>query len=348
MPSATTKLLVGRQIGIRGTDLKKRQVHLYVGVALFVTALAAEALAANDAVQATSSPVRAVARSVATQPAGSDLECPLLPGTPSGPSIPLPPSMNRPPNAKAPAPAVDENGVAEGTGQYNGMILIPAGPFEMGSSDGEGRPDEHPTHRLYLKDFYIAKHEVTVREFCDFLNAQGENSRDGLPRVKLDSPDCPLVKKSGNFFQSKPDFTDKPIVCVTWNGALDYAQWAGGRLPTAAEWEKAAVLTTPYPASDYLTILPRTGSVAAQVADPGIRGMTGMVGNVWEWCSDWYAPDYYAQSPGGNPPGPSLGQEKEIRGGSWASPEASKRLRNRHSASPRGYFRTVGFRIVKD
>jgi formylglycine-generating enzyme required for sulfatase activity len=256
--------------------------------------------------------------------------------------------VSRPADPKVPTPAVDENGVVEGRGKYKGMILIPAGTFDMGSPKGEGRKDERPIHHVYLKDFYIAKHEVTVREFCDFLNAQGENSRDGLPRVKLDIPDCPLAKKSGNFFQPKPGLADKPMTCVSWNGAADFAQWAGGRLPTAAEWEKAALLTTPYPPGDYLTTLQREGSVAVQIAEPGVKGITGLVGNVWEWCSDWYAGNYYEQSPRSSPLGPTLGQEKEIRGGSWAAPEASKRPRNRHSAFPRGYFRTVGFRIVKD
>lgn len=333
---------------VRKWDLKSRVQISCLCFALLTTFVAAEGMAANDAVPTPSSPARTMAPHSVVQPSGDGLDCPLLPGCPSGPGIPLPPRMNRPTDPKAPAPAVDENSVAEGMGKYRGMIFIPAGPFDMGSPNGEGRPDERPAHRVALKDFYIARHEVTVKEFADFLNAQGENSRDGLPRVKLDAPECPLVKQTGNFFQPKPDLANKPMVCVSWNGAMDYAQWAGGRLPTAAEWEKAALLTTPYPPTDSLTVLPREGSVVVQIADPGIRGTTGVVGNVWEWCADWYAPDYYEQSPNSSPSGPSLGQEKEIRGGSWASAEASKRIRNRHSASPRGYFRTVGFRIVKD
>jgi formylglycine-generating enzyme required for sulfatase activity len=243
---------------------------------------------------------------------------------------------------------VDENAVTEGTGKFHRMVLIPAGRFTMGSGNSEGRPDERPAHSVFLKEFYIGQHEVTVKEFCEFLNAQGEISREGISRIKLDSPDCPIAKKTGNYYQPKPGHADKPVVMTSWYGAMDYAQWAGGRLPSEAEWEKAALLTTPEPPGDYLTVLSREGSVPVQIGYPGIRGVSGMVGNVWQWCSDWYAPDYYQQSSVNNPQGPDLGQEKTIRGGSWASAEASKRIRNRHKAAARGWFRTVGFRIVKD
>jgi formylglycine-generating enzyme len=227
------------------------------------------------------------------------------------------------------------------------MVLIPVGSFEMGSLNGEGRPDERPRHQVFVKDFYIAKHEVTVAQYCRFLQKEGEISRDGSPRVRLDSPDCPIVK-SGKNFRPKNGLAEMPVVCVSWYGAAEYAEWAGGRLPTAAEREKAALLTTLYPPMDRLDLQRRQGASTVSEAVPGVRGMTGMVGNVWEWCSDWYSGDYYGQSPSANPAGPALGQEKEIRGGSWAAPESSTRIQNRHKACPRGYFRTVGFRIVKD
>lgn len=136
------------------------------------------------------------------------------------------------------------------------MVLIPAGPFDMGRPEGEGRVDERPIHKVFLKDFYIANYQVTARDFCAFLNAQGENARDGLPRAKQDSPDCPVVKV-GKVFKPKEDCADKPMVWVSWYGASDYAEWAGGGLPTSAEWEKAGLLSTSCQAGDYLWILCR-------------------------------------------------------------------------------------------
>jgi formylglycine-generating enzyme required for sulfatase activity len=277
-----------------------------------------------------------------------DSDCPLLPACPGNTPIPLPPILEKNgPEPKPVAPTVDGNNLSEGSGKYQGMVLIPAGTFELGNPAAEGRPDEHPARRISQKEFYLSKNDVTAREFCEFLNSQGENARDNIPRIKLDCPDCPVVKIGKNL-KPKEGCADKPVVCVSWYGASDYAAWVGGRLPTSAEWEKAAALTTPYPREDHLAILPKKGSVAVETPAPEVRGKTGMTGNVWQWCSDWYAKDYYSQSPPNNPPGPALGDEKNIRGGSWASAECSKRIRNRHKAHPRGYFRTVGFRVVKD
>jgi formylglycine-generating enzyme required for sulfatase activity len=227
------------------------------------------------------------------------------------------------------------------------MVRIPAGYADIGSIEPEGRPDEWPRHRVYLDQFHIAKREVTVEQYCLFLNEYGMLGRDGRPRVNLGHPSCPLIKRGKNYLP-KPDMAERPMVCVSWYGALAFARAAGGRLPTAAEWEKAAIFTVPNPPGDYLASLGRTESVPVAIAQPGVLGMRGLVGNVWEWCSDWYAADYYAASPAANPVGPPLGKEKELRGGSWASAETSKRIKNRHKAPAPAYFRTVGFRVVKD
>lgn len=278
-------------------------------------------------------------------PALSD--APLLPGVPGGLSVPLPPGERNAPEPKPSAPVPDGSGLAGGTGKYSGMVLVPAGTFDMGSPEEEGRIDERPQHKAFAREFYVGQHEVTAAQYCQFLNSVGEKAKDRTLRVNTDCPDCPVVKE-GRLFKPKPGLADNPMVCVSWYGAADYAQWAGGRLPTAAEWEKAALSTTPFQPGDYLTVLPRKGAVPVTIASPGLLGVTGMAGNVWEWCSDWYDRDYYAKSPLNNPTGPALGTEKVIRGGSWASAESSKRIRNRHGASPRGYYRSVGFRIVKE
>lgn len=274
-------------------------------------------------------------------------DVPLLPSCPSCPPIPLPPTVEDEPESGLPMNMPDNSRVVEGSGRYDGMLLIPSGDFEMGSRDGQGRVDERPLHKVFLKDFYIAKHAVTVKQFCDFLNAEGPVSRDDIQRVKLDSPDCPL-EKAGKIFKPKLGFADKPMVCVSWQGAIDYSLWAGGRLPSSAEWEKAALYTQRHIPSESLRISDQEASESVVSALPGIRGMRGMIGNVWEWCADWYARDYYAQSPQDSPQGPAAGIEKIVRGGSWASPETSRRIQNVHRAAPRGFYRTVGFRIVKD
>jgi formylglycine-generating enzyme required for sulfatase activity len=217
----------------------------------------------------------------------------------------------------------------------------------MGSAETEGRIDERPARQVVLERYYIAAHEVTAAQYCKFLDEQGPAGKDGVPRVNLSLADCPIICVDKKF-RPRDEMADRPMTCVSWNGAQDYAKWAGGRLPTSAEWEKAAVLAVNNPSEDYLTLLTRKSSVPVQIASPAAAGVTGLIGNVWEWCSDWYARDYYSVGPPNSPLGPSLGDEKVIRGGSWASSEASRRIQNVHSAPPQGYYRTVGFRVVKD
>jgi formylglycine-generating enzyme required for sulfatase activity len=225
--------------------------------------------------------------------------------------------------------------------------MAPAGSFMMGSREDKGRPDERPRREVFIKRFYAAPTEVTAIQYCRFLNEMGNEDAQGFDRVKTHNEFCPVENHNGRF-RPKEGMEGRPIVCVSWRGAMDYAQWSGGRLPTAAEWEKLALLTIKDLPGDYLTILSRDDSVDVRLALPGKLGIRGMVGNVWEWCLDWYEADYYHNGEKNNPQGPKLGTMKEIRGGSWASAEASKRIRNRHCAGPTGYYRTVGFRVVRD
>ena len=276
------------------------------------------------------------------------IRCPLLPSLPSGLSVPLPPTPEEERDWRTNAPHPDVRKIVEGMGKYAGMILIPAGHFDMGSPEGQGRVDERPVRKIFVKDFYIAKYETTCQEFCDFLNNKGASSaRDGSLRIKLDHPDCP-IHKCGKLYKPKDGQENKPVVYVSWYGAQEYAAWAGGRLPTSTEWEKAALFTSRYPMPDNLAMPVETESADVQDALPGRKGVAGMLGNVWEWCADWYPQDHQYEPPAENPEGPATGAEKVIRGGSWASTDASKRIQNIHRAYPGGYYKTVGFRIVKD
>ncbi len=271
-----------------------------------------------------------------------------MPPLPSGLSVPLPPTPEDEREMKTNISHPDARRLVEGMGKYAGMVLVPAGAFDMGNAEGQGRVDERPVRKIFVKDYYIAKYETTCQDFCHFLNSKGvSSSRDGSLRIKLDNPDCP-IHRCGKIYKPKEGQENKPVVYVSWYGAQEYAAWAGGRLPTSAEWEKAALFTSRYPMPDDLGMPSESESIDVTEAFVGRKGVTGMIGNVWEWCSDWYPLDRQYEPSKDNPEGPATGSEKVIRGGSWASTDASKRIQNIHRAFPGGYYKTVGFRIVKD
>lgn len=273
---------------------------------------------------------------------------PLLPALPFGLSVPLPPTPEDERDVKITLSHPDAQRLVEGMGKYEGMVFIPGGTFDMGSPEGQGRVDERPVRKISVKDYYIAKYATTCHEFCDFLNSRGvSSSRDGSLRIKLDHLDC-QIQRCGKIYKPKEGQESKPVVYVSWYGAQEYAAWAGGRLPTSAEWEKAALFTSRYPMPDNLGMPTESESADVSEAFPGRRGVAGMLGNVWEWCSDWYPLDRQYEPIADNPEGPATGNEKVIRGGSWASTHASKRVQNLHRAYPGGYYKTVGFRMVKD
>jgi formylglycine-generating enzyme len=279
---------------------------------------------------------------------GHSPDFPLLPSCPGGLPVPVAPTtLGTPLPEEVPARAPLASAFREGMGKYRDMVLVSAGPFEMGSPPDQGRPDERPSRKVSLRSFHIAKCPVTVLEYCEFLNKGGLASREGQPRVKLDAPDCPIVQ-SGDYFKPKKGLEDKPMVSVSWFGAAEYAEWIGCRLPTEAEWEKAALATTAEPPKDVLVFNGSDDSVTDGKPSTRPHGMCVMVGQIWEWCSDWYGRGSYADGPAENPTGATTGQEKVIRGGSRVSSESSMRVQNRHKASPQGFYRTVGFRVVKD
>ena len=187
------------------------------------------------------------------------------------------------------------------------MITIPAGKFTMGSNDSED--GAKPVHTVYLDSYEIGRYEVMVAQYRKFCEATG--------RVMPKTPEWGWND-------------DHPIVNVTWSDAEAYCKWAGGRLPTEAEWEKAARgtdgRTFPWGATwdknrcaNWELSLTSTAPVGSYPAGASPYGCMDMAGNVWEWCADWYDEDYYAASPSRNPAGPSSGGWRVLRGGGWTS-----------------------------
>jgi iron(II)-dependent oxidoreductase len=191
------------------------------------------------------------------------------------------------------------------------MILIPAGEFIMGSPEGEGENDERPQHTVFLDAFYIDKYEVTNFQYKQFMDATGHGAPADWNNEKYNQP-------------------NQPVVGVTWHDAVAYAKWAGKRLPTEAEWEKAARGADGriYPwgnewdsskcnsgvGGDGYQYTAPVGSFSDGASPYGVLDMSG---NVWEWCADWYDNNYYSRSPQQNPKGPDSGSSRVLRGGSW-------------------------------
>ena len=269
------------------------------------------------------------------------------------------------------------------------MVLIPAGEFLMGSPEGEGAYDEYPQHKVYLDDYYIDKYEVTNAKFKEFVEATGyvtDAERKGYGEVW--NPKEPMIFKRHNlsgvnwrsphawvdnkWYPNRPhpeewenynieDKMNYPVIQVSWNDAKAYTKWAGKRLPTEAEWEKAArgtdsrrwpwgnefdlnlggIIAHANIGSDWL--LP-VGCFPTGVSPYGVYNLTG---NVQEWTADWYASDYYTHTPRNNPKGPDTGRFRVMRGGSWKQVKPHHVLiANRAYQLPDYSSNFVGFRCA--
>ena len=228
------------------------------------------------------------------------------------------------------------------------MIKIPAGTFIMGSEGESGRPDERPKRKIFLDGFMIDTFEVTNAQYLAFIAATGHKEPYN-------------VYGEGSLFNVK-GIEDKPVVQVTWHDAADYCQWAGKRLPTEAEWEKAAKGpdTRDYPwgneapSSEHAnfdrewvegeTLMP-VGSYPGGASPYGVFNLSG---NAREWVQDWYAENYYALMPDRNPKGPESGLLKVIRGGSWHSFEPDLRTAARGKGGFALKTHGTGFRCARD
>ena len=210
------------------------------------------------------------------------------------------------------------------------MVKIPAGEFLMGSNDGQSA--EKPVHKVYLDAYYIDKHEVTNKQYREFVEATGHRA----PRQWGDD--------------------NHPVAYVSWEDAVAYATWTGKRLPTEAEWEKAArggLVGKKYPwgnsidssKTNYGKKVGQTTPVGSY--PPNNYGLYDMAGNVWEFCSDWWHDDYYSSSPYRNPQGPSNGSYRVYRGGGWYNVASNLRCAYRCNYGPDSTSFNLGFRCVK-
>jgi formylglycine-generating enzyme required for sulfatase activity len=217
------------------------------------------------------------------------------------------------------------------------MVGVPAGEFIMGRDDGN--EDEGPAHTVYLDAFYIDVLEVT----------------NSLYRVCLEAGGCMPLNKPDYF--DNPELADHPVVNVTIDWAKRYCKWAGKRLPTEAEWEKAARGTDErtYPWGEgidcehahYKDCGGQTIPVGSLPLGASPYGALDMAGNVWEWVSDRYQVDYYQVSPARNPKGGSRGIEWSFRGGSWSESEGLLRSTYRTWYNPNAQYYNLGFRCVR-
>ena len=225
------------------------------------------------------------------------------------------------------------------------MVEIPEGPFTMGSNNGD--PDEGPAHPVYLKTYYVDLKEVTQADYEQFERM-----------TKRDKPVVPVFEDDISKLK-RPDY---PVVGVTWNDAVAYCRWAGKRLPSEAEWEKAARGEGKrwYPWGDtfdrdYANVdgeddgfqyLAPVGSFEIGRSPYGLFDATG---NVAEWVMDDYSAEFYQKSPFQDPTGPEeTDVYKVIRGGSWRESRIGARVTKRFSAKMWRTDATVGFRCAKD
>lgn len=228
------------------------------------------------------------------------------------------------------------------------MVTIPAGEFLMGSPEGKGRADERPQRSIYLDGFLIDQVEVTNQRYMEFVKSTGHRTPPNPYGTG------PLLSIRG--------IEHLPVVQTTWYDAKSYCGWAKKRLPTEAEWEKAARGTDGrlYPWGndppterqanfdrewDEEHTLHAVGSLPSGDSPYGVKDMAG---NAREWVSDWYDPEYYKDAPHRNPHGPEKnGVVRSIRGGSWHSPASDITT----SARGRGGFALqthgTGFRCAR-
>jgi formylglycine-generating enzyme required for sulfatase activity len=223
-------------------------------------------------------------------------------------------------------------------------VHVPAGSFLMGSEAGAA--DEKPVHRVTGSAFILDRYEVTNARYQACLRAG-----------TCAAPSLSSSNGRAHYFDD-PAFADYPVIFVSWSQAQAYCAFAGGRLPTEAEWERAAAgseVPRTYPWGDsppdcskanFAGCVGDTDRVGRRPAGQSPYGAFDMAGNVWEWTADWYDAGYYRASPVQDPTGPSQGSLKVMRGGCWVSGESTLRTTCRKPNLPSSWAPNVGFRCA--
>jgi sulfatase modifying factor 1 len=235
------------------------------------------------------------------------------------------------------------------------MVLIPEGSFPMGvpHGDRDGGRDEYPRHDVFVNNFYIDKFELTNGRYLEFVKATNHRIPQNPKNATRNLWEGDTITES---------LADRPVVNVDWADAQAYCQWAGKRLPTEAEWEKAAKGTTdrrfPWgnvePTNKHLnfnqqwigekTLMP----VGSYELGKSPFGVYDMAGNVWEWVNDWYDAKYYEKSPAKNPTGPETGTKRVLRGSGWQNETPTVRIFTRVDSDPTIRNESTGFRCAMD
>ncbi len=220
------------------------------------------------------------------------------------------------------------------------MIHIPGGPFTMGGREEDSPDNERPAHQVHISSFYMDTYPVTNQDYREFVNCTGQTT--------------PIHWQRGTY---PTGLARHPVVNVSYHDAKAYADWMGARLPTEAEWEKAARGTDErlYPWGNRFVDGERCNSnnmigttlpVDEFPLGRSPFGIWDMSGNTYEWCGDYYEGNYYPFSPATNPKGPEGGQERVIRGGFFAETRPNVRTTHRNSAPETHTRENVGFRLA--